>query len=130
MDLFNYNMPDRSSLPFPFDYSTCGSLSTGFGLSPDGSVNSCSFMAHLDDFKGPNLAAAKVTVYDAWLHPNMERIRKARKIGCEPCDYYKQQCEGKCTAMVIAEGGRIEDGKLIGRDRYCFMPFMKDEKNN
>jgi radical SAM protein with 4Fe4S-binding SPASM domain len=125
MDLFNNNMPDKRKNPLPFNYSSCGALATGFGLSPDGRVNACSFLAGNPEYVGLNLAESGITVYDAWLDPKMERIRKAERQGCTPCGYYKQQCEGKCLAMVLAEGGKIENGKIIGRDRYCFAPLMK-----
>lgn len=129
MDLFNQDMPDKSSLPVPFNYSNCGALGTGFGLSPDGRVNACSFLAGNPDYSGKNLLDDDVTVYDAWLDPKMDAIRKAQKVGCSSgkCDYYMKQCEGKCVAMVLAEGGRIQDGKLIGKDRYCFKNLMPKE---
>jgi radical SAM protein with 4Fe4S-binding SPASM domain len=126
MDLFNVDMPDKRNQPSPFNYSVCGALSTGFGLSPDGRINACSFLAGLPEYTGLSLIDQGVTVYDAWLDSKIEKIRRAEKVGCTKCDYYMQQCEGKCIAMVLAEGGKIEDGKLIGRDRYCFSHLMKD----
>lgn len=126
MDLFCPDYPDKSQDPFPFNYSTCGALSTGFGLCPDGRVNACSFMMDDPEFVGPNLLEVSVT--EAWLHPKMERFRKATRVGCVGCRFYMHQCEGKCPAMVLAEGGRIENGKLIGRDRYCFAPLMLKKK--
>jgi len=125
MDLFNYNMPDKSGNPFPFNYSSCGALATGFGLSPDGSANACSFLAGNPAYVGLNMADEKVTVYDAWLDPKMEDIRKAVREDCNKCDYYMRQCEGKCYAMVLANNGKIEDRKIIGRDQNCFSHLMK-----
>ena len=43
MDLFNPYLPDKSAIPYPFNYSTCGALSTGLGICPDGRTNACSF---------------------------------------------------------------------------------------
>lgn len=122
MDLFCPDYPDKSQEPFPFNYSTCGALSTGFGLCPDGRVNACSFMMDDPEFVGPNLL--EVSIQDAWLHPKMERFRKATRVGCVSCRFYMHQCEGKCPAMVLAEGGRIENNRLLGKDRYCFAAFM------
>lgn len=122
MDLFNPGMPDKSKEPAPFDYSDCGALATGFGLCPDGRVNVCSFMMDDSEFFGPNMK--EVSVQKAWLHPSMELFRRAKKIGCPECRYYKKQCEGKCRAMVLAEGGEIINNELIGNDRYCFAGLM------
>lgn len=122
MDLFCPDYPDRRKFPYPFDYSACGALSTGFGLCPDGRVNACSFLSSDPMFLGPNML--EVTAQDAWLSPEMERCRCAKKVGCSDCRFYMRQCEGKCTAMVLAEGGKIKDGKLLGRDRYCFSHLM------
>lgn len=122
MDLFCPDYPDKRAEPYPFKYSACGALSTGFGLRPDGLVNACSFLMDEPDFQGPNMIEA--SVQEAWLHPKMERIRRAVKTGCTGCRFYMRQCEGKCTAMVLANGGRIEKGNLIGRDPYCFAPLM------
>lgn len=122
MDLFNPDMPDKSKEPAPFNYSDCGALATGFGLCPDGRVNVCSFMMDDLEFLGPNMK--EVSVQDAWLHPNVELFRRAKKIGCPGCRYYMKQCEGKCRAMVLAEGGRIANTKLFGNDRYCFAHLM------
>lgn len=126
MDLFCPDYPDKSQEPFPFNYSTCGALATGFGLCPDGRVNACSFMMDDPEFVGPSLLEVSVT--EAWFHPKMERFRKAMRVGCMGCRFYMHQCEGKCPAMVLAEGGRIEEGRLLGKDRYCFAAFMPKTK--
>jgi len=122
MDLFCPDYPDKSQEPYPFNYSDCGALATGFGLCPDGRVNACSFLMNDEEFLGPNMI--DVSVQEAWLHPKMEHFRRAKKLGCHGCRFYMRQCEGKCRAMVLAEGGKIENGKLIGRDRYCFAHLM------
>lgn len=123
MDLFSPDYPDKSSLPYPFNYSECGALSTGMGLCPDGRINACSFLISDPDFVGPNLL--DVSVAEAWLDPKMEHFRQARKLGCIGCRFYMRQCEGKCRAMVLANHGRIEGSRLIGHDPYCFARFMK-----
>lgn len=122
MDLFCPDYPDKSDLPYPFNYSDCGALSTGFGMCPDGRVNACSFLMDNPDFVGPNMVEA--SVQEAWLHPRMEFFRRATKVGCPSCRFYMKQCEGKCRAMVLANGGKIADGKLIGCDPYCFGGLM------
>ena len=122
MDLFCPDYPDKSDQPYPFNYSDCGALSTGFGLCPDGRVNACSFLMSDPESIGPNMT--EVSVQDAWLHPKMEHFRRAKKVGCSGCRFYKKQCEGKCRAMVLSEGGKIEDGKLFGKDHYCFAALM------
>ena len=123
MDLYCPDYPDYSIRPFPFNYSSCGALTTGFGLGPDGRTNACTFMMDDPDFQG--LSLLDHSVQDAWLHPKMERMRRARRIGCEKCRFYMRQCEGKCPAMVLANQGCIENGRLLGRDPYCFL----EEKN-
>ena len=40
------------------------------------------------------------------------------------CGLYKTQCRGACRATVLGGGGRIQDGVLIGEDRYCFKDMM------
>ena len=122
MDLFCPDYADRSNYPVPFDYSDCGALSTGFGLCPDGRVNACSFLMDDPDMVGPSMLQA--SVQEAWLHPKMEMLRRAVKTECKDCRFYKRQCEGKCRAMVLAEGGAIRNGKLLGRDRYCHALLM------
>lgn len=122
MDLFSPDYPDKSDQPYPFNYSDCGALSTGFGLGPDGRVNVCSFLLDDPEFLGPNMK--DVSAQEAWLHPRIEYFRRAKKQSCHSCRFYMNQCEGKCRAMVLAEGGRIENGKLIGKDRYCFQKLM------
>lgn len=126
MDLYCPDYPDKSNEPYPFNYSDCGALSTGFGLCPDGRVNACSFLMDDEFFVGPNMI--DVSVQDAWLHPKMEFFRNAKKLGCTNCQYYMKQCEGKCRAMVLAEGGKIQNGELHGRDRYCHMPLMAKDR--
>lgn len=122
MDLFCPDYPDKSQTPFPFNYSTCGALATGFGLCPDGRVNACTFLMNDPEFIGPSML--EVSVFEAWLHSKMERIRRAKRIECQRCRFYMCQCEGKCVAMVLANNGKIEKGHLIGRDPYCFGPLM------
>jgi radical SAM protein with 4Fe4S-binding SPASM domain len=122
MDLFCPDYPDKSALPYPFKYSDCGALSTGFGLCSDGKVNACTFLTSDPDFIGPSML--EVSVQEAWLHPSMEFFRKASKVGCLGCRFYMKQCEGKCRAMVLANDGKITDGKLIGYDPYCFRHLM------
>jgi radical SAM protein with 4Fe4S-binding SPASM domain len=122
MDLFCPAYPDSRWAPFPFNYSECGALTTGFGLCPDGRVNACSFLMGDPEFIGPSLL--EVSVQEAWLDPSMEHFRRAEKLGCVGCRFYMQQCEGKCRAMVFAAGGKIRDGKLVGHDRYCYAAAM------
>lgn len=122
MDLFCPDYPDKSENPYPFNYSDCGALSTGFGLCPDGRVNVCSFLLDDPEFLGPNMK--DVSVQEAWLHPRIEHFRRVKKLNCNNCRFYMNQCEGKCRAMVLAEGGRIRNGKLFGNDRYCFRSLM------
>lgn len=124
-DLFCPNYPDKSKNPFPFNYSECGSLSTSFGLCPDGRANVCSFLMNDPRFLGPNLL--EVSVHEAWLHPKMELFRRVKKIGCIACKYYMRQCEGKCRVMVLGNGGKIVDKKLIGDDPYCYASLMTEQ---
>jgi len=126
MDLFCPDYPDKSELPFPFNYSACGALSTGFGLCPDGRVNACSFLMDDPEFVGPSLLDS--TVQEAWLDDSMEHFRKAKKVGCPNCEFYMNQCEGKCQAMVLANNGEIKDNKLIGHDPYCYRALMQKEQ--
>ncbi len=125
MDLFNTDLQDKSAMPYPFNYSACGALSTGLGICPDGRTNACSFLIDDPNYVGMNLADPAVSIYDAWLDPKFEAIRQADKIGCQNCSYYMRQCEGKCYAMVLAEGGKFENNKLVGYDRNCFRALMK-----
>ena len=122
MDLFCPDYPDSSTEPFPFNYSECGALTTGFALCPDGHVNACSFLMDDPEFVGPSLL--DVSVQEAWLDPSMEHFRRAEKLGCVGCRFYMRQCEGKCRAMVFASGGKILKEKLIGHDPYCFAAAM------
>lgn len=130
MDLFNPDLPNKSAMPYPFNYSACGALSTGLGLCPDGRTDACSFLIGDQNFVGMNLANPDVSIYDAWLDPKFEVIRQAEKVGCQNCEYYMQQCEGKCYAMVLAEGGKIESKKLLGTDRNCFRAQMEKADAN
>jgi len=57
-------------------------------------------------------------------------FRRATKVGCSNCRFYRHQCEGKCRAMVLANGGKIANGKLIGRDPYCFGGLMTKERSS
>jgi radical SAM protein with 4Fe4S-binding SPASM domain len=125
MDLFCPNYPDKTGIPYPFDYSECGALSTGFGLCPDGRVNACSFLMNVSEFLGPSMLEVSAT--EAWLHPSMNHFR-AQKVGCGKCRFYRNQCEGKCRAMVLANNGSIKDGRLLGFDPYCFAALMPKQK--
>lgn len=124
-DLFCGDYPDKSGLPFPFNYSECGALTTAVSMLPDGRVYSCPFVLDIDpseEFMGPNMIDA--SVYEAWFSPNFEKYRSATKVGCEDCVFYMKQCRGSCRATVLGHGGEIKDGKLIGEDPQCFAPLM------
>lgn len=120
-DLFCPDYEDKSTKPFPFNYSECGALTTAISLMPDGRVFSCPFVLDFDttgEFIGPDMA--KSTVQEAWLHPNFGKFRNAKKTGCVDCTYYMRQCRGACRATVLGFGGEIKDGKLYGKDPHCF----------
>ena len=124
-DLFCGDYPDRSGLPFPFNYSKCAALTTAISMLPDGRVYSCPFVLDVDpseEFMGPNMV--NVSAYEAWFNPNFEKYRSATKAGCEDCTFYMKQCRGDCRATVLGNGGKIIDGKLIGDDPQCFAPIM------
>lgn len=124
-DLFCGDYPNRSGLPFPFDYSECAALTTAISMIPDGRVYSCPFVLDVDpseEFMGPNMV--NVSVYEAWFNPNFKNYRQAAKAGCEDCGFYKKQCRGSCRATVLGNGGKVVDGKLIGNDPQCFAPII------
>jgi len=128
-DLFCPTYPDLSTKPFPFNYSECGALTTAISLLPDGQVIACPFVFEQDktgEFNGPNLT--EVSLQEAWFHPNFEKFRHAKKIGCIGCIYYMRQCRGACRATVLGYGGKIKDGKLLGRDPYCYASLMDGKK--
>ncbi|HLC94528.1 MAG TPA: radical SAM protein [Patescibacteria group bacterium] len=127
-DLFCPDYKDQSDKPFPFNYSECGALTTAISMLPDGRVFACSFVLDLDphgEFIGPNMISSSVE--DAWFHPNIEKFRKAEKTGCIDCTYYMRQCRGVCKATVLGYGGEIKDGKLIGKDPYCYAHLLSKE---
>lgn len=124
-DLFCGDYPDRSGLPYPFNYSECGALTTAISMLPDGRVYSCPFVLDVDpseEFMGPNMI--NVSAYEAWFNPNFGKYRLATKAGCEDCVFYMKQCRGSCRATVLGNGGKIVNGKLIGDDPQCFAPLI------
>ncbi|TSC95962.1 MAG: radical SAM protein [Parcubacteria group bacterium Athens1014_10] len=121
-NLFCSNCPDRSNLPYPFDYSECTALTTATDILPDGRVVVCSFLMDKPEFIGPNIF--DISVYDAWQHPIMEHFRWAKKQDCINCKFYMKQCRGACRSTVLLNGGKIEGGKLIGKDPYCFKDLL------
>ncbi len=126
-DLFCGDYPDKSDLPFPFNYSECGALTTAISMLPDGRVYSCPFVLDVDpgeEFMGPNMI--DVSAYQAWFDPNFEKFRSATKVGCTDCGFYMRQCRGACRATVLGHGGQIKDGQLIGEDPQCFAPLMPE----
>ncbi len=130
-DLFCPTYPDSSGKPAPFNLAECGALTTAISLMPDGTLFSCPFILEFDTagrFTGPNILTS--SVQEAWLHPNFQKFRHVDRTetGCTGCSYYMKQCRGACKATVLGYGGKIEDGKLIGKDEYCYMPLMV--KNN
>lgn len=122
-DLFCPSYPDKSDLPYPFNYSECAALATAISLLPDGRVFACPFLMDEEQFIGPSIL--DVSVYDAWLDPTMEYFRNAKKIGCTNCRFYMRQCRGKCRAAVLLSNGRIENGCLLGEDPYCFKDLLE-----
>lgn len=125
-DLVCGDYPDASGLPFPFNYSECGALTTAISILPDGRVYSCPFVLDVDpgeEFMGQNMINA--TAYEAWLDPHFEKFRSAAKVGCTDCGFYMRQCRGACRATVLGHGGQIKGGKLIGEDPQCFAPFVQ-----
>jgi len=125
-DLFCPNYKDQSGMPFPFNYSECSALTTAISMLPDGRVFSCPFVLDLDkagEFIGPNMINS--TVQEAWFHPNIEKFRNAEKVNCIGCAYYMKQCRGACRATVLGYGGKIKEGKLLGKDPYCFASLMR-----
>lgn len=124
-DLFCSTYPDKSGEPFPFNYSECGALTTYISMLPDGRIFSCPFVYDLDikgEFTGPNIL--EVSLEEAWYHPNLERFRHAEKVDCKGCVFYMKQCRGACRATVFGYGGKIKNGKLIGKDPYCYASLM------
>jgi len=121
-DLFNPDYPDRSNLPYPFNYSQCTALTTAMDILPDGRVVACSFLMDKPEFIGPNIF--DVSVYEAWRHLVMERFRRAQKQSCANCRFYMRQCRGPCRSSVLLSGGKIKGNKLIGRDTYCFKDLL------
>lgn len=125
-DLFCPSYPDLSGKPFPFNFSECGALTTAVSLLPDGRVFACPFVFELDtagEFIGQNLT--EVSLQEAWHDPNFEKFRQAVKTDCTTgCNYYMRQCRGACRATVLGYGGQIKDGKLVGKDPYCYASLM------
>jgi radical SAM protein with 4Fe4S-binding SPASM domain len=127
MDLFCPDYPDRSGEPWPFSYGDCGALTTGWGIGPDGRANTCSFLMG-DPYFVSDKPLLDDDIQGVWLGEKMEHFRSAKKVACHAgCKFYHKQCEGMCRAMVLANGGKIEGGKLIGRDPYCFRHLMTKE---
>lgn len=129
-DLFCGDYPDKSGLPFPFNYSECGALTTAISMLPDGRVYSCPFVLEVDpgeEFMGPNMI--EVSAYEAWFDPNFEKFRSATKVGCTDCGFYMRQCRGACRATVLGHGGQIKDGQLVGEDPQCFAPLMPNDNS-
>lgn len=125
-DLFCGDYPDRSGLPYPFNYSECGALTTAISMLPDGRVYSCPFVLDVDpseEFMGPNMI--NVSAYEAWFNPNFEKYRTATKEGCQDCVFYMKQCRGACRTTVLGNGGKIVNGKLVGEDLQCFAPLIR-----
>lgn len=124
MDLFCPDYPDRSGEPWPFSYGDCGALTTGWGIGPDGKANACSFLMS-DPYFVSDQPLLDDDIQGVWLGEKMEHFRNAKKVSCDcNCRFYHKQCEGMCRAMVLANGGKIDGGKLIGRDPYCFRNLM------
>ena len=121
-DLFNLDYPDRSTMPYPFQYSECGSFSSEINIFPDGRIFACPFLMDNSRFTGPNMLDISVT--EAWHGPLAKLFRGAEKTDCKNCRFYMRNCRGKCRAAVILNGGKIEDCKLIGEDPYCFADLM------
>ncbi|MBD3208361.1 MAG: radical SAM protein [Candidatus Nealsonbacteria bacterium] len=121
-DLFSTNYSDRSSLPYPFNYSECTALTTAMDILPDGKVIACSFLMDFPEFIGPNIL--DVSVSEAWRHPAMERFRWAKKEDCVDCGFYMNKCRGYCRSTVLLNGGKIEGRRLNGKDPYCFRSLL------
>ena len=124
-DLYCGDYSDRSGLPCPLDNSECQALTVAVGLLPDGRVFACPFLMDHSDFVGPSMLTC--SVYEAWGHTALQRFRKAAKLDCLDCCFYKERCRGKCRASVLLDGGRICSGSLIGEDRYCFRHLLPTE---
>jgi radical SAM protein with 4Fe4S-binding SPASM domain len=121
-DLYCSDYPDRSDLPCPIDNSECQALTVAVGLLPDGRVFACPFLMDHSEFIGPSVLTS--SIYEAWLHPALQRFRQAVKVDCLDCCFYKERCRGKCRATVLLDGGAICDGSLVGDDRYCFRHLL------
>lgn len=121
-DLFGKEYKDKSGNPYPFSYSECGALTTAVSLLPDGRVFACPFVLGFPEFIGPKVT--EVSIIEAWTDPSLEKFRRAEKTDCLDCEFYMQQCRGKCRATVLTNGGKIEDGKLIGEDPQCYVKLM------
>ena len=126
-DLFNPQYPDKSQLPYPFNYSQCTALTTAMDILPDGRVVACSFLMDKPEFIGPNIL--NVSVYDAWRHPKMDRFRKAQKQNCMHCKFYMKRCRGICRATALLSGGKIQRNKIIGTDPYCFKDLLNNSNS-
>lgn len=125
-DLFSGDYPDKSKLPYPFNYSECGALTTAISILPDGRVYSCPFVLDVDPdgaYMGPNMI--DVSAYEAWLNPSFQKYRAATKEECVDCEFYMKQCRGACRATVLGNGGSIIDGRLVGSDPQCFASLLE-----
>src|SRR3989344_497086 len=129
-DLFCGDYPDASDLPFPFNYSECGALTTAISMLPDGRVYSCPFVLDVDpeeEFMGQNMI--DVSAYEAWFNSDFEKYRSPTKVGCTDCGFYMKQCRGACKATVLGHGGQINNGQLLGEDPQCFASLMPNDNS-
>ena len=114
-DIFCNENQDDIFRPFPFDNSKCPIGTMGLGISVDGKIMPCNYMASMDNRKWWGESLLNADLMYLWHHSKLlNESRKVRRHSCRDCDYYMIKCNGGCPATAY-----VDSGNLDGKDPYC-----------
>jgi len=106
-------VPERR--PYPADNSRCPFATQGLGISAEGRIVPCNYLASLGDGQWLGEDVRGADLLELWqMSEVLNRARQARRTRCKGCQYHVLRCNGGCPATAYAITGDID-----GRDPYC-----------
>lgn len=101
--------------PGPFDNSTCAMASLGLGVTFEGNVIACNYLARFDPNRWYGEDVREHDLLELWNSSKvLNEARAVRREGCRGCPHHIQRCNGGCPVTAY-----VATGDLDGRDPYC-----------
>jgi radical SAM protein with 4Fe4S-binding SPASM domain len=111
--------------PFPLDGSSCALGARGIGVTPQGRIVACNYLAGLDHGRWLGEDVRGADLLRLWHEsPVLQQARRVRRQGCRSCAYHIRRCNGGCPATAY-----VATGNLDGHDPYCVRDVAARDEN-